>query len=167
MIVDTVVDVPGVVTSSNAIDAFVAEVRAYCEFVNRAPAMSIANRLDSARERLLKLYLAALTLPQSPEPGDVDAGPDPERPAGWSGFAEKDVYWEVFDPYEQSEPLCGSLSDDLLDVYADVRRGLDLWDSSHREAAVWEWRFHFDVHWGDHVIDALRALHRACKRRDP
>jgi hypothetical protein len=27
---------------------------------------------------------------------------------------------------------------------------------------VWEWRFHFDVHWGEHAVDALRALHRAC-----
>jgi hypothetical protein len=33
-----------------------------------------------------------------------------------------------------------------------------------REAAIWEWRFHFEWHWGDHAIDALRALHRACLR---
>jgi hypothetical protein len=29
----------------------------------------------------------------------------------------------------------------------------------------WEWRFHFDVHWGDHAVDALRALHRACREQ--
>jgi len=129
--------------------------------------MSLADRLASARERLLKLYLAALTLPQSPETGDVDAGTNPERPDGWTGFSEKDVYWEVFDPYEESKPVCGSLSDDLLDVHADVRRGLDLWDGAHKEAAIWERRFHFDIHCGDHATDALRALHRACKLRDP
>jgi len=24
---------------------------------------------------------------------------------------------------------------------------------------------HFERHWGDHAIDALRALHRACRQR--
>jgi Domain of unknown function (DUF5063) len=104
--------------------------------------------VSAAREHLLGLY--------------TDAGASPERPVGWPGFHEKDIYWEVSDPYEASEPVCGSLTDDLLDVYADVRRGLDLWDGSHQQAAIWEWRFHFDIHWGDHAVDALRALHRAC-----
>jgi hypothetical protein len=49
--------------------------------------------------------------------------------------------------------------------HADVTRGLRLWDLDvPREAAIWEWRFHFESHWGDHAIDALRALHRACAR---
>jgi hypothetical protein len=51
----------------------------------------------------------------------------------------------------------------MLDVYLDVGRGLKLWEQDpNKAAAVWEWRFHFDIHWGDHAIDALRALHRAC-----
>ena len=58
-----------------------------------------------------------------------------------------------------------SLSDDLLDVYFDLRRGLELWDQEvPKAAAIWEWRFAFDTHWGDHAIDALRALHRACRQ---
>lgn len=31
-----------------------------------------------------------------------------------------------------------------------------------RREAIWERRFHVDAHWGDHAIDALRALDRAC-----
>jgi hypothetical protein len=62
-------------------------------------------------------------------------------------------------------PVRGSLADDLRDVYSDVRRGLALWDSpAPPDAAIWEWRFQFEIHWGDHAIDALRALHRACRR---
>ena len=146
----------------SALDPFVAEVRTYCDFMHRAAAMSLAERLSAARERLLALYTAALLLPVNPEAGDFHAGSNHERPPDWQGFEEKEHYWEVFDPYELTEPVCGSLSDDLLDVYYDVQRGLALWDGGHAREAIWEWRFHFEIHWGDHAIDALRALHRAC-----
>ncbi|HTR55608.1 MAG TPA: DUF5063 domain-containing protein [Kofleriaceae bacterium] len=147
------------------LDTFVAQARAYSEFVQRASALLLPERLTSARLRLLELYKAALSLPASPEPGTTEAGPSPEAPDNWRGFDENDCYWEVFDPYEEDAPVAGSLSDDLLDVYRDIQRGLALWDASHHREALWEWRFHFDVHWGDHAVDALRALHRACKER--
>ena len=78
-------------------------------------------------------------------------------------ICSRDVYWLVFDPFdhEDTEPVCGSLNDDLLDVYFDVHRGLALWNAGHRDAAVWHWRFDFDSHWGAHAIQALGALHHA------
>ena len=80
-------------------------------------------------------------------------------------YCALDAYWEVFDPYEEKPLGIGLLSDDLLDVYVDIRRGLDLWSADvPREAAIWEWRFHLEIHWGDHAVDAIRALHRACYR---
>jgi len=122
-------------------------------------------RLAGARKRLLDLYEAGSALPYVEPPEGVEAGPSPEPPKGWLGFGNFETYWEVFDPYEEDDPVVGSLSDDLLDVYGDVRRGLALWDMGiPRTAALWEWRFHFDQHWGDHAVDALRALHRACGR---
>lgn len=150
--------------STNAVDIFVREAQSYCSFVETASGLSLADRLRIARERLLGLYTAALSLP-SVEPDDTDASPSADVPANWPGFEDKDVYWEVFDPYdhEDNEPVAGSLADDVLDVYRDIRRGLTLWDASQTHNAIWEWRFHFDVHWGDHAVDALRALHRACK----
>ena len=85
-------------------------------------------------------------------------------PETWPGFGELDVYWEVFEVYEEGAPVCGSLSDDSLDVYRDVKRGLELWDRAGLSeiAAIREWRFHFEIHWGAHAVGALRALHRAC-----
>jgi hypothetical protein len=110
--------------------------------------------------------VAALSLP-SVEPTD---GAKPPRscdpPSNWQGFEEFESYWEVFDPYKLDQPVAGSLSDDLLDVYRDVRRGLALWESPHDAAAIWEWRFSLESHWGDHAVDALRALHRSCGRVD-
>ena len=148
-----------------AVVTFADEARSYCAFIEHAVELDVGRRLAMARMHLLRLYQAALALPEVEPPDDVDAGPSPERPRGWAGFGDLDGYWEVFDPYEQDEPVGGSLSDDLLDVYADVRRGLDLWDRDvPKEAAIWEWRFHLEAHWGDHAVDALRALHRACAR---
>lgn len=150
--------------STDAVDKFAREARLYCSFVEKASALSLAERLHTARDRLLRVYTAALSLP-SVEPDDSDGAPSPDVPMDWPGFEDKDVYWEVFDPYkhDDNEPVAGSLADDVLDIYGDIRRGLALWEASQTQNAIWEWRFHFDVHWGDHAVDALRALHHACK----
>ncbi len=141
------------------------EARRYCTFIEHARELDVATRLALARVHLLRLYQLALALPDVEPPAAVDAGPSPDRPSGWEGFGQLDGYWEVFDPYEKDALVAGSLSDDLLDIYADVRRGLELWDRDvPREAAIWEWRSHLEAHWGDHAVDAIRALHRACAR---
>jgi hypothetical protein len=150
---------------------FVDQARQFCAFLDKAREYSLDARLVVARERLLELYDAASRLPDVEPPDSIEPGPTPERPDEWPGFESFDSYWEVFDPYENSQPVAGSLSDDVLDVYGDLQRGLVLWDKggatdndAFRIAAIWNWRFHFQIHWGDHAIDALRALHRACKR---
>jgi hypothetical protein len=143
--------------------AFANQAHQFCDFIEHASARPLHERLQMARLRLIELYAAGCTLPLVEPPDDLEAGPSPGTPNGWPGFSRFDGYWEVFDPYVDEAPVAGSLSDDLLCVYSDVRRGLDLWKSkAPRAAAIWEWRFHFDTHWGDHAVDALRALHRAC-----
>lgn len=144
--------------------AFVAEAHQFCDFIERMSSFDLALRLRSARLRLLALYEAGCSLPGVEPPDGVYAGPNAPRPKEWAGFDKFEAYWEIFDPYVEEAPVGASLSDDLLHVYLDVRRGLDLWKSrAPRAAAIWEWRFGFDAHWGDHAIDALRALHRACR----
>lgn len=144
--------------------AFVVEAHQYCDFIERASSLALADRLENARRRLLGLYATACALPHVEPPEGFEAGPSAARPEHWARFEDFETYWEVFDPYTDQAPVAGSLSDDLIDVYLDVRRGLDLWTSrAPRAAAIGEWRFHFDAHWGDHAVDALRALHRACR----
>jgi serine/threonine protein phosphatase PrpC len=145
--------------------AFVEVAARFCGFVERAVDFDMAARLKRVRDLLLELYEAGSRLPHVEPPQGFDAGASPARPTGWAGFGQLDVYWEVFDPYEDTEPVAGSLEDDVLDVYRDVTRGLALWNTAApKAAAIWEWRFHFDAHWGEHAIDALRVLHRACAR---
>ena len=143
------------------VERFVAQARQYCEFVQRLPSLPPPERLAATRLQLLELYRAGVDLP-AVEPGDAEpAESRAARPR--IDFGERDAYWEVYDPYEHGEPVCGLLSDDVLDIYGDVGDGLALWDAGDRDDAIWHWRFHFHIHWGDHAVDALRALHRACK----
>jgi hypothetical protein len=76
-------------------------------------------------------------------------------------LGRRDYYNEMFAPYDlaEREPVTGSLADDLADIYADLSRGLAAWQVGNTEDAVWEWRFHFQHHWGEHTTGALRALH--------
>ena len=71
-----------------------------------------------------------------------------------------DIYWDVFDPFvtPPAEPVANSFYDDISDIRRDLRRGLDLYDREFPLAACWEWRFHFQIHWGEHLVGAQRAL---------
>jgi hypothetical protein len=145
-----------------AVTTYVQKATEFCTFIPQAAMLPLGDRMSVARRHLLALYTAALSLP-SVEPTDAaEPARSPEAPSDWRGFEKHETYWEVFDPYELADPVAGSLSDDLLDVYRDVRRGLALWEARQHANAIWEWRFFFESHWGDHAVDALRALHRAC-----
>lgn len=150
-------------TGSSA--AFSSRAEAYCRFIESAGNLPLPQRLRRAQDELIALYTAALALPDT-EPGEEDAT-HVGRPAGWPGFGDVDVYWEVADPYLNAAPIAASLTDDLLDIYSDLRAGLVLLRGGGITAeatATWHWRFSFQTHWGDHAIDALRALHRASLR---
>lgn len=117
------------------------------------------------RVALSELYSAALSLPVgSPSRRPL---PEPQVPAGWRGFDGFESYSEVFDPQGPAEIVVASLTDDILDIHRDLKRGLARIAAGEAErAAVWEWRFSFDAHWGHHAVGALGALHAACGHLD-
>ncbi|AKV04486.1 hypothetical protein AKJ09_11149 [Labilithrix luteola] len=147
------------------VTAFVRAARDYCAFMLEAPKLSVPERLATARARLLELYAAGARLP--------DAVPDPHReaprftaPEGWTPLDEYDFYWTAFDAFdpESSEAIVGSLDDDLVETYQDVREGLWHWERGEFADAVWQWRFGFLSHWGAHAVEALRAIHHALEK---
>ena len=71
-----------------------------------------------------------------------------------------DKYWEVFNPITEDESLTASLSDDLSDIYWDLKEPLQSYDSGKELDATWAWRFNLKTHCGDHLVDSLRAIHR-------
>ena len=82
-------------------------------------------------------------------------------------LGEQVGYWSYFDPSEPpdtaDEPVFGILSDDLADIYRDVKPGLRAWatvDDIYLPSIIFDWKFPlFGSHWGVHAVSALRALH--------
>jgi hypothetical protein len=72
-----------------------------------------------------------------------------------------DLYGEVFDtvPMPPEQPVVGSLTDDITDIYRDVISGLREYEAGRRASAGWEWSFGLRQHWGAHAMGAIRALH--------
>lgn len=169
---------------SSALRAFASLAEEYCLWINRCDEQSCSEILTEAHGLLARLYALGLALPSTDvlfddDPDDAgiaewepaastrgpDRGEDVRQVRILRSLAGKlgrwDLYREVFDPYEPpSEPeVMSSLSDDLGDIYHDLRSGLLRWKRGETGDALWEWRFGIENHWGKHATDALRALH--------
>ncbi|WP_051304048.1 DUF5063 domain-containing protein [Calidithermus chliarophilus] len=167
--------------SHPALATFAQLADEFCGFLEGEEASPSRGFIQRLHHLLSRLYLGALELPHTdvlfgPENDDEEASNAQAdnyrreeleqqirqvvaRLAGYLG--EIDYYLEVFDPYETSnaEPVGGSLVDDISDIYRDLLAGLRQWERGESGAALWEWRFNFEVHWGEHAISAIRAIH--------
>ena len=139
---------------------FVVAARAYCLFAESNSDLPLDRRIVLARFLLADLYAAQLRLPSVDGLREEADRCNVAKPANWPSFGTHDVYYEVHNPCEGQQVVAGLLSEDLWDVYRSLKSGLIYWDSHREGAARWEWTVEFAVHWGDHLIDALRALHR-------
>jgi len=79
-------------------------------------------------------------------------------------FKQHDSYRHIFDPYDikDKKPTVRSISDDFSDIYRDIAPGLKEWEkatTSERRDIIWEWKFSFENHWGDHATSAYNALY--------
>ncbi len=80
-------------------------------------------------------------------------------------LGERDGYWLEFDAAPEEVHMSGSLADDLMDIYFDLRYGLDLLDEVWPQRAAQAWQSSYRLHWGQHLVDAERHLY-ALKVRD-
>lgn len=90
-----------------------------------------------------------------------------------SKFGNEVFYWEVFNPIysEDSSTELGAdrrvvkgwIADDFADIYRDLKIELVKIDRKETdefiEDALWQLKWSFLNHWGQHCIDALRYLH--------
>ena len=162
--------------SADNLGRFVVVVRDYCEVIEKQSDLSQRQFIQRIRELLPQLYLHALYLPDTNSDLSAERAITHEQWSkifGWliSKLGNCDTYWEVFDPAKDppDKLVCGSLADDLADIYRDLKDGLLEWDKGHndiRDAVVWEWKFSFETHWGDHLVDGLRGLNWMLKHRE-
>ncbi len=176
-----------------ALTRFAPLAAAYCDLLDRAADLTAEILMQEVLRLLPQLYSGALALPptgvlfdaDAPENDDDDtaaSGPDvsPDPDDGnveeWMAALRRlaallgpvDYYREVFDPYEPSSApeVTGSLADDLREIHRELRRGLRKWQRGETGEALWEWRFGFEYHWGEHLTGALRAIHVRCSTYD-
>jgi hypothetical protein len=140
-----------------------AEVsRRYCVWAEADPG-GAQESMRQARLLLADLHLAAVRLPDLGIGKDIDAPDIPEdewlRVCQNFGALPVTTYLDVFNPLKDTEPVTNSLFDDLSDIYRDLKRGLLLFESQHPIDATWDWRFNFQIHWGQHLVGAQRAIH--------
>ena len=123
-------------------------------------------RTREARAQLLAVMTAASRLEAVDPPGDE------ESDYGVSSAAWQEVYKRTgaLDlghyrdcPYgedltDELLPSLGDVSDDLTDIWKDLKTGLLMWNEGKHASAVWEWHFQFTCHWGSHAVDALRQI---------
>lgn len=160
--------------SHPALSEFADVAGAFCEAVANVHSWTPEAQLDRIHRLLPRAYSAALQLPDTSvlfDDRDDAAEPQPDAvhapiapPRGLDQLANflglRRFYREVFDPYaEPSEgEVTGDIIDDLGDIYRDLQRGLLHWQSGTPGEALWEWRFNFQSHWGEHATSALRAI---------
>jgi hypothetical protein len=143
---------------------FYAKARAFCQFL--AETAIAESSAEALLVSIMELYAAAVRLP--------DRRPETDAPA--SGVPELQIeadkklvpyYWEVFDPWKESPPVCGSLVDDLKGIARDLTQGIKEYESGKFGNAVFTWKFGLNAHWGNHATDAIRALHALRIKNSP
>ena len=142
---------------SKEIEEFLQSALHYCNLIDLFNTNDEVNKLNKLLVSLSDLYSKALLI--------LEVEPIHEQVASFDFsipqviFEPHEIYWEVFEPYHLDEPVCGSLTDDILDIYGDVKEGILLYERNEHIEAIWHWKFNFDTHWGHHAVDAIRVLH--------
>jgi hypothetical protein len=150
-----------------AIDGFPALAESFVAFVEGSGAMPRDQLVRGLERHVVELYRGALDLRmptkvQQPKPPGAltnDAAAALQRRLS-AQLGEFDLYRFAFDPYDpsDSDPVVGSLADDVADICRDLKDGLLAFNANEVDDAVWQWTFSFEAHWGLHAASALLAM---------
>ncbi len=149
---------------------FVGIATKYCQFIEKRDNKTKIQLLQEALIILPQLCLCGMTLPDIKKLSEYES---PEiSHEQWNDLFKSlhhklkgwDYYKEMFDPYKRRDkkPVYASLSDDLSDIYRDLKPGLQDWEkttANERLDIIWHWKCGFENHWGDHATRAFRALY--------
>ncbi len=157
---------------SRSVVEFTAAANEFCKYAEHAAELKGDELLKIFQRLLPYLYLKASLLPAL-EPYFEDGNEKFVTEADWfrihdtlrEKFGTADDYPEVFDEkFNYSEgPVASSLSENLSDIYQDIKDFLLLYQTGTQEVmndAVWECRQNFENFWGQKLVNALRAIHK-------
>ena len=129
----------------------------YCRCISRN--VITTDKVPTLMRLLMTLYISAMALPETEQETVKSSSDTVEAIPFRIDEQVPTTYWEVFNPYVYEDPVCGDLADDLSDIAADLKAGMNEYETGRIGSAVFEWRFGLRNHWGQHIVNALRALH--------
>jgi hypothetical protein len=146
-------------------EAFAEIVEEFCKWVESEPGEP-QGELMRAVELVARLYAGFLPRLHI----DADYGDyqhlEVDRHKLQKRFAVLPVqyYWETLAPLpvdQDAKTGMGDICDDLMDIYGELKNGLELWQRGEREAAMKHWKSGFVIHWGEHAVSSMQTLHWA------
>ncbi|MBR6285764.1 MAG: DUF5063 domain-containing protein [Bacteroidaceae bacterium] len=150
----------------------------YCKFLETAQGMGCRQFVETNLKLLPLLYLKAQFLPLVEVLGDGDveesvSEDDYEyiRSVVISVMGAHDDYLDVFveDMKYSVEPIRKCISEDLSDIYQDLRNFLGVYRNGMEEPiidALYVLRENFAHYWGQTLVNTMRALHDVLYNQD-
>lgn len=158
---------------NEAVEMFKCTAERYCQLIESHENLSSEEFLTQCAVLVSRLFSDAIALPMVPIDDDEVEVVDCLTHEQWDALRRvvmmklggATLYWTVFEPYTEEPPTLGSLDDDLADIYRDLKAPLLIYGMTerHSRAAVWQWRFGFTSHWGQHCAWALPAIYSKLK----
>lgn len=151
----------------------------YCEVIENYNKYSVKEFLCKIQKTLVNYYLMGFKLPDCCGSENYNlCGHEiktdyenarkyfPVYPLELSEFIGKNnIYWSNFNPYPDDndiEVYEHNLAYDLHEIYEDVKSGLLVYKTEsiyNQQQALWQFKFDWQGHTGDHWTFAVRAIH--------
>ena len=159
-----------IVFSRNTVE-FVTVAAEFCAYLERSNEHDRKDFVDTLLKLLPLLYIKALMLPNEESISDdeledfvTEDSYEVLRLTIAELLAEKDSYLDVFvaDMKYSDTPITKSISEDLADIYQDVKNFVSLFKLGINETmhdAIIGCNEHFKQYWGQTLVNTLRALH--------
>lgn len=159
-----------VIFDRNVIE-FVTVAAEFCKFIEQAEGSKRTEFVDTTLKLLPLLYLKASMLPpcemmgeEAPETFVTEETYEIVRMNLAAILAERDDYLDVFvsDMKYSDQPITRYISEDLADIYQDIRDfifvfRLGLNETMNDSLAICQENFR--LYWGQKLVNTLRALH--------
>ena len=150
---------------------FVTVAAEFCRYLEQAEGIRRADFVDTVLKLLPLLYLKAQMLPTCEQMGETapenyvtEETYEIMRINLASILTDRDDYLDVFvsDMKYSDQPVTRYISEDLADIYQDVKDfvfvfRLGLNETMHDALAICQENFR--LYWGQKLVNALRALH--------
>ena len=159
-----------IVFSRNTVE-FVTVAAEFCAYLERTNEHSRKEFVETLLKLLPLLYIKAQMLPNEEKIADEDMEDfvtedsyEVLRMTIYDLLTDKDSYLDVFvaDMKYSDTPVSKSISEDLADIYQDIKNFVCLFQLGINETmhdAIIECNEHFQQYWGQILVNTLRALH--------